>query len=384
MIASQGAPTALVFGSQEPAAIRDLNAQAVIACYKSRSVPAIEARRMASQCFQMLSPLGPEQWFFKYCSTFDSTPAGNIGPVTEEFLALTKAPFTVAIPALPVNGRTQFMGHLFVNGTPLHESSMARHPLNPMTDANLLRWLSQQTDLPLGLVDLNTVRQGPQAIRLAIAKDAKSKIFFLDATNEDDLANLAAALFDFPLLTGGSGIGAFLPKRWPSMHEEKSSVGSTLSGRTMILSGSCSSATLGQLEHLASQGYPVRSLQELDQVENDLAATRLTVISSSTAKPAEGQQHAIEAAFGSLAARALREWKVDKFIVAGGETSGAVVSALQVPAARIVSVIAPGVPALFAHQPRPLGLALKSGNFGGKDFFPAALEHLQQMEIGAY
>jgi 3-dehydrotetronate 4-kinase len=386
MIADEGVPTALIFGQRHPALLRGLNAQAMVACFKSRSVPAAEARAVALEAHAMLRTLQPRQYFFKYCSTFDSTPAGNIGPVLEELLALTQVPYTIAVPALPVNGRTQYLGHLFVNGAPLHESSLARHPINPMKDSNLLRWLGLQTKLPLGLIDLRTVRQGPLAIRAAFAAAPHTRVFFLDATEDSDLAAIAAATHDLPFLSGGSGIGAALPKHWPRAAQPPAAQARPLGPRTLILSGSCSDATLAQLERLRSPGVQIHALTPSGYDETalleDLAKNNLAVLASSSSTPISGASHQFEKAFGAIARQAVEHWQVERLIVAGGETSGAVVSALDIPAARLVSTIAPGVPALLsigAKPPasKPLGLALKSGNFGGQDFFTEAQRHLE-------
>jgi 3-dehydrotetronate 4-kinase len=385
MIANEGVSTALVFGPRDAALLRGLDAQALVACFKSRSVPATEARAIARAAYAMLHPLQPRQHFFKYCSTFDSTPAGNIGPVLEELLGLTRAPFTVAVPALPVNGRTQYLGHLFVNNAPLHESSLARHPINPMTDANLLRWLALQTHLPLGLVNLNTVRQGPQAIRAAFADAPQTKVFFLDATEDSDLAAIAAATHDLPFLSGGSGIGAALPRHWPKSPPALRRTTRPLGPRTLILSGSCSDATLAQLERLRTQGIRIHPLAtagcDESSLQEDLSRNNLAVLASSSAQLTPGASQQFEVAFGRVAQKAVASWHVERLIVAGGETSGAVVSALDIPAAKLVSTIAPGVPALLTHGAKPLGLALKSGNFGGIDFFAVAQEHLNAIRI---
>ncbi len=382
MLASQGISTVLVFGSRPVSLIASLSAQAVVACYKSRSIPAAEARALVRQAF---ASLAAPQWYFKYCSTFDSTPQGNIGPVLEEFLSLTGAPFTIAVPALPVNGRTQYQGHLFVHGVPLHESSLARHPLNPMSDSNLPRWLAQQCALPIGLVPLPQVRQGPAAIRAAFAAAPATKVFFLDAIDDSDLAHIAAATHDLPLLSGGSGLGAALPAHWPREAPPPLASSRPLAPRTLILSGSCSDATLAQLDELRRRGQPIHPLTAAGFDEAalfaDLVSRQVAVLSSSTPTPAPGLAPQLEALFAQVARRAVAEWQVERLIVAGGETSGAVVSALDIPAARLVSSIAPGVPALLALGQRPLGLALKSGNFGNADFFTAAQFHLAEIRL---
>jgi uncharacterized protein YgbK (DUF1537 family) len=385
MIAEQGAPTALVFGPQPPEVLEALRADAIVVCFKSRSVAAGEARTMAASGLAMLARLSPRQIFFKYCSTFDSTPAGNIGPAIEELLARTGAPFTVAVPALPVNGRTQYLGHLFVNGIPLHESSLARHPLNPMSDSNLLRWLGLQTSLSIGLVPLTIVRQGPQAIRRALHSQPGARVFFLDATEDGDLEAIAAAVHDLPFLTGGSGLGAALPRYWPPAEPFPEAGQRPLAPRALILSGSCSDATLSQLEELRATGQTIVPLSlagfDKEAVMLSLDATGVAAIASSSTEHTPDAAAFFERNFGEIAQHGVDRWGVERIIVAGGETSGAVVSALKIPAARLVSQIAPGVPALLGLGSKPLGLALKSGNFGGPDFFEAAQEHLARIRV---
>lgn len=385
MIASQGVSTALVFGLRDASLLESLNAQAIVACFKSRSIPAPEARAIARAAHDMLAALHPRQFFFKYCSTFDSTPAGNIGPVLEELLALTQAPYTIAVPALPVNGRTQCLGHLFVNGVLLQESSLARHPINPMTDSNLPRWLARQTRLPIGLVELPTVRRGPAAIRQALAENSNAVIHFIDAIEDADLDAIAAATHDLPLLSGGSGIGAALAKHWPQAPDNTLPSNTPLGQRTLILCGSCSDATLAQLRHLNDTGVPIHrlTLASYDEaaIQASLEESKLTVLASSSAQPTPEAASYFEHTFSAIAQRAVQDWGVERLIVAGGETSGAVVTALDIPAATIVSTIAPGVPALLTQGPKKLGLALKSGNFGGLDFFTQAQAHLDNIRL---
>lgn len=385
MIASQGVATALVFGLRDAGLLASLNAQAIVACFKSRSVPAPEARAIARAAHAMLATLHPRQFFFKYCSTFDSTPAGNIGPVLEELLALTQAPYTIAVPALPVNGRTQCLGHLFVNGVLLQESSLARHPINPMTDSNLPRWLARQTRLPIGLIELPIVRRGPAAIRQVLEQNTNAVIHFIDAIEDTDLDAIAAATHDLPLLSGGSGIGAALAKHWPQAIGNTVSSNKPLGPRTLILSGSCSDATLAQLRHLSDNGVPIHRLTRTtcDEValQADLQHNNLAVLASSSAQTTPDAASYFEHYFGKLAQRAVQLWGVERLIVAGGETSGAVVSALDIPAAKITSIISPGVPALLTHGSKKLGLALKSGNFGSLEFFTEAQAHLDKIRL---
>jgi 3-dehydrotetronate 4-kinase len=386
MIASAGAGASIVFGICDPALLQSLDTSAVVLCLKSRGVPASEARRLSSQAFHLLKDLRPRQLQFKYCSTFDSTPAGNIGPVIEELLGLTQATFTIAIPALPVNGRTQYLGHLFVNGVPLDESPLRHHPLNPMDDANLPRFFARQSALPTKVVSLDVIRKGSDAIRAALTGLPRGTVAFLDCTEDADLAAIAAATHDLPFITGGSGLASHLPQHWPASQATATNEPKLKNRRCLILSGSCSQATLDQLQALRESGIHVHPIgTEPRTLQEDLDRSGIAVLSSSA--PA-GQRddspdasHRLEREFGQIAREAVWEWDVNQVIVAGGETSGAVVEALGVPAARLVSNIAPGVPALLAQHPRPLGLTLKSGNFGGPDFFLRAKQHLDQLTV---
>jgi uncharacterized protein YgbK (DUF1537 family) len=383
MLHTAGASASMVFGLHPTLPSTD----AVVVCLKSRSIPAIDARRLSRQAAELLLKHNAKQLYFKYCSTFDSTPAGNIGPVIEELLDLTGAPFTIAVPALPVNGRTQYLGHLFVNGVPLNESPLRHHPLNPMDDANLTRFFARQSNLPTTVVPLNTVRQGANAIRQALASLAPSTVAFIDCASDEDLIAIAAATQNLPFLTGGSGLGLYLPLHWQRTDEHNQPMAKLPNRRALILSGSCSQATLEQLDHLRQANIAVHTLHpngDFSQaaLQANLEHHGLAVLASSApANQRHGDSSAFEHHFGNIARRAALEWDISQIIVAGGETSGAIVEALQVPSARITSVITPGVPALYATNPKPLGLALKSGNFGQPDFFLQAKQHLDRFSL---
>jgi uncharacterized protein YgbK (DUF1537 family) len=383
MLAEGGASVVLLFGIPgEPLAVAAVDAY--VLCLKSRSIPAAEARRMSRQAAEFLLALEPAQLQFKYCSTFDSTAKGNIGPVTEELLDRLDLRYTIAAPALPVNGRTQYLGHLFVNGRLLSESPMRDHPLNPMLDPDLVRHLQMQTRLPVGLIPLTVVRQGAEAVREAMARQqaAGVAISLVDAIEDSDLAVIAEASLDLRLITGGSGLGRPLPRLWglkPMALEARESV----PRRTLIVSGSCSAATLEQLDQLRASGVPVRSLEERHRLSADLDARNVAAFSSSAAA---GQRlsiagEEIEQRLAEVARIGVREWGVQQLIVAGGETSGAVVQALELRGARLAGSIAPGVPALVALKDKPYALALKSGNFGGPDFFLRAQDHLNRLAL---
>lgn len=368
---------------------------AVVVALKIRSVPAADAVKQALAAQRWLRTQGSAHIMFKICSTFDSTDAGNIGPVTEALAGELDAPIVAVTPAFPETGRTVFQGHLFVGSRPLHESPLKDHPLNPMTDADLVRVLSHQTTAGVGLVALDTVEQGPEAIatRLAVLRAGGSRTAIIDAVSERNLTALGQAAYLMPLSTGASGLGLGLARAasgdrraaaapaWPSV-----------GGAVAIIAGSCSVATLEQIA--AVQGdIPVRHL-DVDLLMNDSTGvaeavewafgylSRGPVLLASSATPdvvarlqsVHGSRVGvrIEAALAELTA-VLIAHGVRRLIVAGGETSGAVIDRLQIRALAIGPEIAPGVPLLRSLDGEPLLFALKSGNFGGPDFFRQAL-----------
>lgn len=390
MLHEGGARTVLVFGDGGVPA----GYEAAVVCLKSRSVAATEAAAMATDALGRLRVHQPRQVYFKYCSTFDSTPKGNIGPVCDALLNEMSEPFTLAIPALPVNGRTQYMGHLFVNGVPLSESPMRHHPLNPMTDSNLVRWLTRQTPSRVGLLRLPVVVGDPAAEAMRLRSDGV-EIALADVVADGDLDALAEAFADMPLLTGGSGMGMALPKVWKRrglMEGRNGSADAGASGAALILAGSCSAATLAQLEELGGRQVSIQAAALLEDAEAETGrvlkdARRqfreqgyAVVRSSATAEEREAAgvdaqivAEELETLFGVIAATLADD--IGRLIVAGGETAGAVTAALGVEAAEVVKIIDPGVPAIRPVGGPPLTLVLKSGNFGGADFFRKALDN---------
>ncbi|WP_405637907.1 four-carbon acid sugar kinase family protein [Streptomyces sp. NBC_00056] len=380
-------------GGTDPAA----DADAVVIALKSRTVPAAEAVEASLRALEWLRAAGAEQIYFKYCSTFDSTPAGNIGQVTEALMDALGTDFTVATPAFPDNGRTVFKGHLFVGDVLLAESGMRHHPLTPMTDSNLVSVLDAQTTRPIGLVDHKVVAQGADAVRARIAQLRSQGVgaAIVDAVSNDDLVRLGAAVKDLPLVTAGSGLAIGLPANWGF---EPSSAAAQLppaGGRQAIVAGSVSAATNGQVREFLNTGRPAFSVDPLRiAAGEDVAAQALAfadkhladgpVLVYSTESPdavrsVQGQLGAAEA--GELVeqtlarvAQGLVRRGVRQLVVAGGETSGAVVQALGLTGLRIGGQIDPGVPWCAAPLPGgdTLHITLKSGNFGGPDFFTAA------------
>jgi uncharacterized protein YgbK (DUF1537 family) len=376
-------------------------ADAVIIALKSRTAPVGEAVAQSLAACDALLAAGAKQIFWKYCSTFDSTDQGNIGPVADALLKRLGSGFALACPAFPTNGRTIYLGHLFVGNALLNESGMENHPLTPMTDANLVRVLGRQTDGAVGLVPFTTVEQGAAATRQAMMRLAEQgrRYAIVDAVTDQHLLAIGEAAAQHALITGGSGVAMGLPEnfRRAGLLPARGDAANLppMQGMAAVVAGSCSRATLGQiglardhvpvleLDALATPDAAALTAQALDWVDGKLAADRPVVIAASA--PPE-KVAALQAKLGRDAAGALIETAmaaiaeglvargVGRLVVAGGETSGAVVQRLGVTALRIGPEIDPGVPWTFA-EPRGLHLALKSGNFGARDFFLKAFDH---------
>lgn len=373
---------------------------AVVVALKSRTIPAPEAVALSLRSLSWLQRRHARQFFFKYCSTFDSTDAGNIGPVADALRERLAAPFAVVCPAFPENGRTVYQGHLFVDGVLLSESPMRHHPLTPMTDANLVRVLGRQTPARVGLVPYPVVRDGADAIRRAQTALSKEGYVYgvVDALDERHLTDIGAACRDAALVTGGSGVALGLPEnfRRAGLLAQKVAAPSAprVGGRAVVLAGSCSRATLQQIDAMR-RTQPALALDPIA-----LAGDRAQVVAGAidwagdqlargpaliyTSQPPEevvrtqallGRERAAAIVEDALAAiaRGLVQRGVRRFVIAGGETAGAVVGALDVRALRIGPQIAPGVPWTTSLDDRGLALALKSGNFGSPEFFSEAL-----------
>ncbi len=381
---------------------------AIVVALKSRTVPPAEAVAQSLAALEWLRKLGAQQFYFKYCSTFDSRfasePRGNIGPVTEALMDALKCDFTIATPAFPDNGRTVFKGYLFVGDVLLSESGMKNHPLTPMTDANLVRVMQAQcANRKVGLVDRAVIAQGPPAIhkRFEQLRSEGVGIAIVDAVANDDLLLLGAALKDMPLVTAGSGVAIGLPQNFGISAQADAAALPAAMGLRAVLSGSCSVATNEQVARFQRAGRPAFALDPLALAAGeDLARQALAwaeplladgpvLIYSTADSDAVKQVQAkvgvdeagamVERALGRIA-RGLVERGVRQLVVAGGETSGACVQALQIQQMRIGPQIAPGVPWCHAQTAAAgkdgLHLALKSGNFGGPDFFTQAFDRL--------
>jgi uncharacterized protein YgbK (DUF1537 family) len=391
-----------------PDGVLDAQADAVVVALKSRTIPAADAVAQSLRALRWLQAQGAQQIYFKYCSTFDSTPQGNIGPVTDALLDSLHGAgqgFTIACPAFPTNQRTVFKGHLFVGDVLLSDSGMRHHPLTPMTDANLVRVLQAQTPRKVGLVAHEVVAKGSDAIvaRFDALRAEGIGIAVLDAISDGDLMRIGVALKDLRLVTAGSGIAMGLPQNWVGSGALKTGTNvqslPAVSGRAAVVSGSCSVATNAQVRHFRERGRPALQLDPMAlAVDGDAVARALawcdaqpaegSLLIFATAEPAAVQRVQAELGVqraGELVERALAriavglvERGVRRLVVAGGETSGAVVQALGIRQLAIGAQIDPGVPWTAARSPvcggQWLHLALKSGNFGSTDFFSKAFE----------
>ena len=369
-----------------------------IVALKSRTVPVAEAITQARAALAWLRAAGAQRFFWKYCSTFDSTPEGNIGPVAEALMADLETDQTIYCPAFPENGRSIFMGNLFVGQQPLSESPMKDHPLTPMRDSNLMRLLEPQVTRPVGLTDRLTVAKGAPALRAsleALRADGIAHIV-VDAVANADLETIAAACRDMPLMTGGSAVAKPLPALYladgllaaGAQKKEKQTFGP----EAILLSGSCSAMTNAQVAEYRATGAPGYHLDPLELTQSgegpvldwlaqqDLASAPLIYATADPASVRAAQEKLGRDAVGELieqtlaaCAVAARDAGARRIIVAGGETSGAVTKALGISQLDIATEIAPGVPWTYCTSGgHRIALALKSGNFGKLTFFTDA------------
>lgn len=387
-----------------PSAPAAMDVEAGVIALKSRSAPVADAVAQALAALDWLLAQGCRQIVFKYCSTFDSTPAGNIGPVAEALADVLGVASAVVCPAFPAAGRTLYQGHLFVFDRLLSESGMQAHPLTPMTDPDIRRWLALQTGGPVGHVAHATVRRGPAAI--AAAMDALGadgrRLAVVDAIDEADLLAIAEAAADARLVTGGSGVALGLPRNFvrSGLAGARSAAVAPVGGREAILVGSCSGATRGQIE-VHRQAHPVLAIDVpgvmqgrvtpetlVGFMRDNIGRAPLAYSSGTPEEVGEIQERfgreavaeRLDALFAATAAELVRlGWR--RIVVGGGETSGAVASAvagaLGAEAMRIGPEIDPGVPVLLPDGAAPVALALKSGNFGAPDFFAKALARME-------
>lgn len=394
--------------------LHEIDADAIVVALKTRSVPSGQAIKQSLATLSAFRQFGISRHFFKYCSTFDSTREGNIGPVAVALLDALEAQQTIFCPAFPRNGRTVYLGHLFVEGMLLNESGMESHPLNPMTDANLVRVLGLQCDRKVGLLSFHDLELGAStgsvaashlqqvSAQLAALHASGHSLVITDACTDEHLHVIASVAADLQLVTGGSGVARFLPAvyRDIGLLRSESFVTQTprVNGRSLIISGSCSRATNEQVASIRDR-IPCWQL-DVDKAVRDRGAALAEIMNwaqtvdgetplllHSTASPEQvavvQAQHggkcaalAVEETLSDAAALLVTELGISRLIVAGGETSGAVVRKLGVRSLAIGAEICSGVPWTESTGDRPLALALKSGNFGGKDFFERALSML--------
>ena len=376
---------------------------AVVVALKSRTISPQDAIDQSLQALQWLQGQGAQQIYFKYCSTFDSTAQGNIGPVTEALMHALQTDFTIATPAFPDNGRTVFKGYLFVGDVLLNESGMQHHPLTPMVDANLVRVMQAQCKSKVGLLSHKTIVQGTASIGQEITnlKQQGVRIAIVDAVSNDDLMRLGPALKGMPLVTAGSGVAIGLPQNFGLLPTPQASVLPKASGLQAVVSGSCSQATNRQVANFKASGRPTflidplhlkGSWEDLVQealawAQGHLATGPVLVYSTATPESVQAVQselgveaagHQVEQALAAIA-RGLLQQGVHQLVLAGGETSGACVQALSIEQLQIGPQIDPGVPWCHAHTPMGgVHITLKSGNFGTDDFFTKAFTFLSQ------
>ncbi|HEY2872461.1 MAG TPA: 3-oxo-tetronate kinase [Reyranella sp.] len=399
MLVKNGMRTIQTIGIPAKGAIPD-DVDAVVVALKTRSIAAKDAIAQSLDALKALQAARCIRFFFKYCSTFDSTDQGNIGPVGDALLDALGGKRAIYCPAFPENARTIFFGHLFVGDLLLSDTHMRHHPLNPMTDSSLVRVLARQTKHKVGLVPLKQVQAGSATLRGALDKLAGDGVrhVIVDAVADTDLGIIGEAVGDDLLVTGGSGVALGLPaayrRRGLLAHKSGADALPKIDGAAAVLAGSCSAATLGQIANFKGprlaldtdaicRGEPVGD-KALAWAKSKLGHG--PILLSASDKPetvkalqqkygVEKSSHAIENTMAQLAT-GLVAAGVGQLVVAGGETSGAVVGALDVTALRIGPEIDPGVPWTASIGAKPLLLALKSGNFGAPDFFTKAFAKL--------
>ncbi|GAA3883778.1 four-carbon acid sugar kinase family protein [Gibbsiella dentisursi] len=397
-LVNNGLPTVQLNGVPQGSA--PAGAQAVVISLKTRSCPAPQAVEQSLQALAWLQRQGCRQFYFKYCSTFDSTAQGNIGPVTDALLEALGENLTVISPALPVNGRTVYQGYLFVMEQLLSESGMRHHPVTPMTNSNLLQLMEAQASGRCGLVNAAVMDRGAAAVqeKLQLLAGEGVRYAVLDTLNEQHLLTQGEALKGMKLVTGGSGLAIGLARQWADAGQDQrqaQAAGAPQGKKAVVLSGSCSTMTNKQVAHYrqqaAAQAIDVARCinaaerhdyaRQLGDWLQQHSADTLAPMLYATAEPetlrqtqqqygADAASHAVEALFAETV-QLLQQAGFNRFIVAGGETAGVVTQALGIGGFHIGPSISPGVPWVRAIE-QPVSLALKSGNFGDENFFARA------------
>ena len=403
MLARSGVNVSLRIGV--PLSTPENTAEIEVIALKTRSISASKAIEESLSALKWLKEAGAKKYFFKYCSTFDSTSEGNIGPVSEALMNELKVDQTIYCPAFPENGRSIYMGNLFVGQKLLSESSMKDHPLTPMNDSNLMRLLSAQVSGRVGLADRIVVNSGVNSLKekLISLKENDVPHVIVDAVADTDLDIIASACQDMDFITGGSALAMPLAEFYKASGKisanDNSFMNKKLNTGSIILSGSCSEMTIIQVKNFIQRGAAAFQLDPIDLAENGvkkvldwLSSQDFTknIIIYATSDPDTVKK--VQAELGvdmagkiveqglSECAIAARELGIKNFIIAGGETSGAITKALNVRQLDIGIEIAPGVPWTFSgKRNNQIALSLKSGNFGSEEFFTEALSKLENL-----
>jgi len=403
MLARSGVNVSLRIGV--PLSTPENTAEIEVIALKTRSISASKAIEESLSALKWLNEAGAKKYFFKYCSTFDSTREGNIGPVSEALMNELKVDQTIYCPAFPENGRSIYMGNLFVGQKLLSESSMKDHPLTPMNDSNLMRLLSAQVSRRVGLADRIVVNSGVNSLKekLISLKENDVPHVIVDAVADTDLDTIASACQDMDYITGGSALAMPLAEFYKASGKisanDNSFMNKKLNTGSIILSGSCSEMTIIQVKNFIQRGAAAFQLDPIDLAENGvkkvldwLSSQDFTknIIIYATSDPDTVKK--VQAELGvdmagkiveqglSECAIAARELGIKNFIIAGGETSGAITKALNVRQLDIGIEIAPGVPWTFSgKRNNQIALSLKSGNFGSEEFFTEALSKLENL-----
>jgi uncharacterized protein YgbK (DUF1537 family) len=402
LLARSGYPVSLRLELPDPAEPVQQAASIEIIALKCRTIPKHQAIDQVLTAFAWFKARDIEQLYWKYCSTFDSTETGNIGPVAEALMNALPTKQTIYCPAFPENNRNVFMGHLFVGENLLHESPMRDHPLTPMRDSNLQRLLSPQVKGRVGLIDRNVVAKGSRAIRSRLRELANDEVahVIIDAINETDLEAIAEASQNLALITGGSALARPIPALFAARglldNRREDPVTRNVGEGQIVLSGSCSAMTRAQVEeyrkHAASYQIDAVALAEsgtaavIDWISSLPAGTPKIVYATTDPSSLQAVQSKLGAQrAGAIVEEALAEIAIAafshgirRFVVAGGETSGAVAQALGVSRLVVGAEIAPGVPWTYASiHGTDVAFGLKSGNFGTPSFFSVALNMLE-------
>ena len=403
MLARSGVNVSLRIGV--PLSTPENTAEIEVIALKTRSISASKAIEESLSALKWLNEAGAKKYFFKYCSTFDSTAEGNIGPVSEALMNELKVDQTIYCPAFPENGRSIYMGNLFVGQKLLSESSMKDHPLTPMNDSNLMRLLSAQVSRRVGLADRIIVNSGVNSLKekLISLKENDVPHVIVDAVADTDLDTIASACQDMDFITGGSALAMPLAEFYKASGKisanDNSFMNKKLNTGSIILSGSCSEMTIIQVKNFIQRGAAAFQLDPIDLAENGvkkvldwLSSQDFTknIIIYATSDPDTVKK--VQAELGvdmagkiveqglSECAIAARELGIKNFIIAGGETSGAITKALNIRQLDIGIEIAPGVPWTFSgKRNNQIALSLKSGNFGSEEFFTEALNKLENL-----